>query len=206
MKLVQPLLFSALACLPIISFATVGGQQRIEVLGYDQKDQKVYLLRHYEDGRGRLPQLYYYNFKSKQPNQLVQVNSLYINPKTKKIDYDQPPTRFNTELAKIKNRLKPLTKLRTQQAQIKVLHSSKRRADWINGTEPVPQWQYCYQVNAGNFRSTVQQATSYKQGLNIHQAYNIPQQSKMLVTVKYLGIPFEMGYPIEDPVLLSNSQ
>ena len=57
MKLVQPLLFSALACLPIISFATVGGQQRIEVLGYDQKDQKVYLLRHYEDGRGRLPQL-----------------------------------------------------------------------------------------------------------------------------------------------------
>lgn len=85
MKLVQPFLFSALACLPIISFATVGGQQRIEVLGYDQKDQKVYLLRHYEDGRGRLPQLYYYNFKSKQPNQLVQVNSLYINPKTKKL-------------------------------------------------------------------------------------------------------------------------
>lgn len=206
MKLVQPFLFSALACLPIISFATVGGQQRIEVLGYDQKDQKVYLLRHYEDGRGRLPQLYYYNFESKQPNQLVQVNSLYINPKTKKIDYDQQPTRFNAELAKIKNRLKPLTKVSTQQAQIKVLHSSKRSADWINGTEPVPQWQYCYRVDAGNFRSTVQQATSYKQGLNIHQAYNIPQQSKMLVTVKYLGIPFEMGYPIEDPVLLSNSQ
>src|SRR5690554_549814 len=113
--------------LPGLAFATVGGPQNIEVLGYEVKEQKLYIMRHYLDGRGRLPQLYYYNFKSQKPNQLVQVNSLYINPKTKKIDYDQQPTRFNAELAKIKNRLNPLTKLRTQQAQIKVLHRSEER-------------------------------------------------------------------------------
>lgn len=64
--------------IPVSAFATVGGPQNIEVLGYEVKDQKLYLLRHYLDGRGRLPQLYYYNFKSKTPNQLIQVNSLYI--------------------------------------------------------------------------------------------------------------------------------
>src|SRR5690554_3318375 len=82
-------------CLSPLSLATVGGPQNLEVLGYEAKDQKLYLLRHYLDGRGRLPQLYYYNFKSKMPNQLIQVNSLYINPKTKKIDYDQNSKKFD---------------------------------------------------------------------------------------------------------------
>ena len=73
----------SLILLPCTSFATVGGPQNIEILGYDHQDQKVYLLKHYEDGRGRLPQLYYYQFKNNQhPEKLIQVNSLYINPKT----------------------------------------------------------------------------------------------------------------------------
>jgi len=100
--------------LPTLAFATVGGPQNIEVLGYEVKEQKLYIMRHYLDGRGRLPQLYYYNFKSKTPNQLIQVNSLYINPKTKQIDYDQDSRKFNQEIAKIKKRLIPLVPLRKQ--------------------------------------------------------------------------------------------
>lgn len=68
--------------LPSFAFATVGGPQSIEVLGLDQADQKIYLLRHYLDGRGRLPQLYYYQLNRKQsPAKLIEVKSLYINPK-----------------------------------------------------------------------------------------------------------------------------
>ena len=44
--------------LPSFAFATVGGPQNIEVLGLDQADQKIYLLRHYLDGRGRLRIIY----------------------------------------------------------------------------------------------------------------------------------------------------
>ena len=46
-------------------------------------------------------------------------------------------------------------------------------------------------------------AESYKQGLNISRVYKVPHKNNMLVTVKYLGIPFEMGYTVEDPVLLT---
>ena len=100
----------SLILLPCTSFATVGGPQNIEILGYDHLFQKVYLLKHYEDGRGRLPQLYYYKFKNNQhPEKLIQANSLYINPKTQKIDYDQVGTQFEKELNKIKKRLKPFT-------------------------------------------------------------------------------------------------
>ena len=78
MKIIPPLLFSTLL-FSSHSFATVGGPQNIEVLGLDQADQKIYVMRHYLDGRGRLPQLYYYQLNSKPPSKLIEVKSLYIN-------------------------------------------------------------------------------------------------------------------------------
>jgi len=190
--------------IPVSAFATVGGPQNIEVLGYEVKDQKLYLLRHYLDGRGRLPQLYYYNFKSKTPNQLIQVNSLYINPKTKQIDYDQDSRKFNQEIAKIKKRLIPLVPLRKQAIQLKLLKTSKGTAPaWHDPKQKVPKWTYQYRVQSGQYKSPVQQAVSYKADLRLNQTYKVPKQNKILVTVKYLGIPFETGYHIEDPALLS---
>ena len=53
-----------------------------------------------------------------------------------------------------------------------------------------------------NLKSKIHQAIDYRQGLSISQAYKIPNQQKMIATVKYLGLPFETGYTIEDPVLL----
>jgi len=191
-------------CLSPLSLATVGGPQNLEVLGYEAKDQKLYLLRHYLDGRGRLPQLYYYNFKSKMPNQLIQVNSLYINPKTKKIDYDQNSKKFDQEIAKIKKRLVPLNPIQKSKPQLKVLKTTKGSAPaWHDPQEKVPKWTYQYQVKSGSQKSPVQQAVSYQQGLKISQAYKVPRHNKTLVVVKYLGIPFETGYSIEDPALLS---
>ncbi|MEK5765423.1 aminotransferase, partial [Acinetobacter junii] len=69
-------------------------------------------------------------FKSKMPNQLIQVNSLYINPKTKKIDYDQNSKKFDQEIAKIKKRLTPVVPLPKQNIQLKLLKTRK-------GTAPV---------------------------------------------------------------------
>ncbi|WP_216934200.1 MULTISPECIES: aminotransferase [unclassified Acinetobacter] len=190
--------------LPGLAFATVGGPQNIEVLGYEVKEQKLYILRHYLDGRGRLPQLYYYNFKSKTPNQLIQVNSLYINPKTNRIDYDQESRKFDQDIAKIKKRLIPLGSIQSSKPQLKVLKTIKDSAPaWHDPNEKVPKWTYQYQVKFGSQKSPLQQAVSYQQGLKISQAYKVPRHNKTLVTVKYLGIPFETGYSIEDPVLLS---
>ncbi len=190
--------------LPTLAFATVGGPQNIEVLGYEVKEQKLYIMRHYLDGRGRLPQLYYYNFKSKTPNQLIQVNSLYINPKTKQIDYDQDSRKFNQEIAKIKKRLIPLVPLRKQAIQLKLLKTSKGTAPaWHDPKQKVPKWTYQYRVQSGQYKSPVQQAVSYKADLRLNQTYKVPKQNKILVTVKYLGLPFETGYHIEDPALLS---
>jgi len=185
-------------------YATVGGPQHIEVLGLDQKDQKIYLMRHFEDGRGRLPQLYYYQLNSSKPAALIQVKSLYINPKTKKIDYDQDSAQFDQEIAKIKKRLAPLTSIHHSNANIQILTTKNSTAKaWYDPQESIDKWTYQYQVKSRPLKSPVQTAESYKQGLKISKAYKVPQHQNILVTVKYLGIPFETGYSIEDPVLLS---
>lgn len=197
-------LFLFVLCLSPLSLATVGGPQQIEVLGYEVKEQKLYLLRHYLDGRGRLPQLYYYHFKSQKPNQLVQVHSLYIHPKTKKIDYDQHSKKFDQDIAQIKKRLTPVAPLAKQNIQLKRIRTDKSTAPaWHDSRQNVPKWTYLYRVQSGPYQTSIHQAVSYTPDLVLNQAYRIPQQDKLLVTVKYLGIPFETGYHIEDPVLLS---
>lgn len=85
---------------------------------------KIYVLRHFEDRRGRLPQLYYYQFTtpSTLEPQMIKVDSLDINPKTKKVDYDQEDTQFNQQLSKIKKRLTPLAKIKSEQIKLNLGH------------------------------------------------------------------------------------
>ena len=49
-------------------FATVGGGQTLEFLGYDAKDQKLYLLRDFGDGRGRYRNCIIINLIAIKPN------------------------------------------------------------------------------------------------------------------------------------------
>ena len=188
------------------TYATVGGPQHIEVLGLDQKDQKIYLLRHFEDGRGRLPQLYYYQLNSKQPTQLVIVRSLYINPTTKRIDYDQDDTQFNKDLAQIKQRLVKLKPIHISNASIQLITTLNGTApSWYDPNESIDKWTYQYRVKSSKYKSQIQSAITYKEGLKISAVYQVPQSPYRLVNIKYLGIPFETGYTLEDPVLLKNT-
>lgn len=206
--MLKPILFTIPLCvaIPMISHATVGGGQYIEFLGYEPTDKKVYLLRHYEDGRGRLPQLYYYQFyKANQPPKLFKVNSLYINQRTRKIDYDQSIDVLRPELNKIKQRLQPLQLITPKIFNIHILKKQQTNvpAIWIDKTLKVPQYTYQYKVSSIWFNSQLQQAVSYKPSLSVKQAYYIPAQNQVLVTVRYLAFPEETGYTTEDPISLT---
>ena len=208
--------------------ATVGGDQWLEFLGYEPKEQKVYVFRHFEDGRGRLPQLYYYHLKSATPNKLVMVNSLYKNPKNGKIDYMPPDdSQFNQQIAKIKKRLQPLQKLSTSAVKLNALSQQQKMVtawyDQYNDSklasqkDKVIQYRYRYQLQSDarlaksgvsqkfssqSFISQPQTAISYAKGLTVNQAFLLPKQQKILASIKYLGDNFETGYAFEDTVML----
>lgn len=196
------MMFSLLS-VPLYSYATVGGKQSIEVLGYEAKEQKLYVLRHYEDERGRLPQLYYYQLNGKTPEKLIEVQSLYINPKTKKVDYDQNDIQFEKDLKKITKRLTPLLSENIKTAKINTLATAQKKVpSWYDPDEKIDEYKTTYQVLSANMRSEKHIATHYDHKLTISQSFIIPKQNKALVVVQYYGIPFETGYDIEDPVLL----
>ncbi len=203
MKFLKFLTFSTILALSAHSYATVGGGQKIEVLGYQQKEKKLYVLRHYEDGRGRLPQLYYYLLNSKSPDKLIEVKSLYINPKTHKIDYDQDSRAFDKAVNKIKKNLTPLVVSNSKTVKIQTLKTHQNQvSSWFDPSGKITQYKTEYVVKSPSLQSKNHVAVHYTKAIKISQNYSVPKHNKRLVVVKYLGVPEETGYDIEDPVLL----
>ncbi|WP_202743958.1 hypothetical protein [Acinetobacter calcoaceticus] len=205
MKFLKFLTFGTIFTLSAHCYATVSGGQNIEVLGYEVKEKKLYLLRHYEDGRGRLPQLYYYQLNSKSPEKLIEVKSLYINPKTHKVDYDQDSREFDKALKKIRKRLNPLIQSNDKSVKIQILKSHQNQiSSWQDPTGKITQYKTEYFVKTSSLQSKSQVAVHYTKSIKISQNYTVPKENKKLVVVKYLGVPEETGYEIEDPVLLKS--
>lgn len=204
MNRIFSILILGLTLSPVITSATVGGGQSLEFLGYDVKDQKLYLLRDFQDGRGRLPQLYYYqfNWKTTKPK-LIEVKSIYINPKTKQIDYDQDGKQFEKDLNKIKKRLIPLIHQNKNQVKLKITKKViKQQPDLYEPEKTMSEYHYQYQVISGKYYSSIHSAISYKPDLKINQSFAIPKQPYKIVSTQYLAFPEESGYTTEDPVLL----
>ncbi|MDN5648038.1 MAG: hypothetical protein L0G93_06890 [Acinetobacter sp.] len=203
MKFLKHITTTTILTTSLHCYATVGGGQTIEVLGYEAKQQKLYLLRHYEDERGRLPQLYYYQLNSKTPDKLIEVQSLYINPKMHQIDYDQDGIQFEKDLNKIKKRLTPLLIGNANTAKIQVVQSQTHYVPaWHDQSQKIPQYKTIYKVTTASLKSKNQQAVQYAKTIKITQNYVVPNQNKLLIVVKYFGIPEETGYDVEDAVLL----
>ena len=198
-------LSSVLFTVPV-SYATVGGKSYIELLGYEAKDQKLYLLKHDEDASGRLPQLYYFDFKSAQPEQLIEVKSIYPRTKTGEIDYfsDGTDVPFERELKKITRRLKKLYPINPNIFNINIEKQETVHVPaWAEPEKTMPEYRYDYTVEDSPYKSTSQQAVSYAPKLAVKQAFRIPKQDRMVVTVEYLGFPDETMYTDEDAIILS---
>ena len=188
------------------SHATVGGKSFIELLGYEAKDQKLYLLKHDEDASGRLPQLYYFDFKSAQPEQLIEVKSIYPRTKTGEIDYfsDGTDVPFERELKKITRRLKKLYPINPNIFKINVEKQETVHVPaWAEPEKTMPEYRYDYTVEDSPYKSTSQQAVSYAPKLAVKQAFRIPKQDRIVVTVEYFGFPDETMYTDEDAIILS---
>jgi outer membrane lipopolysaccharide assembly protein LptE/RlpB len=73
---------------------------------------------------------------------------------------------------------------------------------WHDQSQKIAEYKTTYRVTASSLKSNNQHAVHYAKTIKISQNYVVPNQNKMLVVVKYFGIPEETGYDIEDPVLL----
>ena len=196
--------------LPQMCLATVGGAESLEVLGFDQKDQKIFLARHYADASGRLPTLYYYHLASSQPHKLIEVKSLY--KQIDRLPYTQVEKHFNREFKKIQSRLLPLQPLNTNRAKIQVIQRHFDIGHYWHTSHPddefdVKRYKQTYIVNNAAYKSATAQSISFiDPKLELRSLYALPQNNKkrsaQIAIIRYQGIPVEMGYSKEDALLL----
>lgn len=184
------------------AWATVGGDVRLLVLGYEPIDQKVYVLHQYEDGWGGY-RLYYFDFKSKNPNTPIEAVSYYPDPNFRGgTDED---VGFMTKLTNLKKRLHPLPKLAPHAIKVVINHQSQKSVPMpYDPDHHISEYRYQYHLTHGKYRSLPQTAVAYHTpNLTITQAYQIPKHHKILVAIQYLDEPMETGYTTEHPVVLS---
>ena len=189
-----------------LSFATVGGAESIHIMGYDKKDQKIYLNRQYHDQSGRVPQLYYYQLSSKQPDKLIEVKSIY-----KDKDRNSPRTEqyVAQQLKNIQSRLIPLQQQNPKKVTLKLLQQNRSTGEYWQTTHPdgafqVKKFEQTYQLCQHHYQSNIHKSISYlKPEINISQYWQVSQHSVRIAVVSYLGLNIESGYPKEDPIFLT---
>ena len=98
-------LFSTFVILGMFAFvasawASIGGEEHVELLGADRKNQKIYFVRHYVDERGLPPEVF--SFDMKPGSQPVKVEIKLPEPGTESRD------RYIAEYEQRKNWIRSL--------------------------------------------------------------------------------------------------
>lgn len=189
------------------AMATVGGDSPLEFLGYEPNEQKVFILRRFLDETGQLPQLYYYDFKAKNKQKLIEVNSIYKHPKTGKIDkHAILEDWFDKRLKTLTKRLTPLQAVKPANISLNIISSKTQtvRDEYMyTDAGTVTRYQYNYNLSSNGYHSTPQTAYTFSTGLSVSQAFIVPKQNAIVASVKYQFTHFEGGYYQEDAVLLT---
>lgn len=196
--------YLAMSCTTQIH-ATTGGPEKIEILGLDKADEKIYFTRNYYDESNSPPTLYYFSINKKNSSIPIEVKSIYKNTNNNELDQT---IIIENEINKIKKRLIKLTELPNTQANIRIIKDHKKSGHfWLNAKEEViTKFTQEYMVINHSFMSKTQKSTSYSTPkINILNLYNIQinNHKYQIAIVQYLGIPTEFGYMVEDAILLS---
>lgn len=153
--------FSLGSCFANISYATTGGPEQIEVLGFDRPDNKIYFTRNFYDESARPPMLYYFLLKNKNNNKPVKVKSIY--QKLNNIHDSDQAAQIENEIQTIKSRLVPLKRLVTTNTSITIKNKQKDIGHYrLNANElSTTKYTQHYIVNNQKYVSGIQKSISY---------------------------------------------
>ncbi len=205
-----------LTCLSSAAFATVGGPDRLEVLGYEPADGKLYYLVHLGGELDEPPQLYFLALTGEDPGRPHSVRSWYTG------NSDRIEAAFPARLARLTARVKPVPAATREGALLTVrnhdlricgdapyqpktaaagraivdayLHEGAHDPDY-----PVCQMQEVTIEWAGYEGRTSLESWGSPGLLALHR---LPDKRFALAVVRHVGKHFESGYSEDVLVLL----
>lgn len=190
MKTFPSLFVSRLLCLLIgilftlQNFATVGGPQTLEILGFNEQENSVLFLRHKNDAEGLPPQLWAFRLGSGEIEVMADASKYYDN-----------------DGQAITKELKTLEKT-------EVITPSMLNIDWqtpIEVNDTVLQFEYTLypaKVKVVDHTFDIVQCFKKDKPIEITEQYYFEQSDLVFVIFQHFGICLETGYT-KDTLLVS---
>ncbi|MCA9543667.1 MAG: hypothetical protein KC613_04735, partial [Myxococcales bacterium] len=194
------------------AWATVGGDDRLEVLGYEPVDGKLYWLLHRGGEVGGPPRLHFLALQGERPGQAQAVSSWYQG------DQRAAERAFPERLAALQARLKATPAADLAGARLTVTHqdlrvcadAAKQPRTGDEARALVARWQagdpdldspVCrllgLQVAWGDF--TGETWAEAWGGASLLSVRALPDARYALAVVRFVGQHFESGYAVERP-------
>jgi len=187
--------------------ATVGGEQKITVLGIEKQEEKLFFLVDDFSGRGGLPYLYYILLK-KEPMKAVFVKSYY--PNGIDMQEDKDVEQFMSRLNKLKKYLSKLQVIQPEKIKFGIIADKGQKVPNIfddNKTMIEHETLFKLSYNDGKksyYGQSVVKHYDYRMTseIKVQKAYRLANSKEIVVVVRYLGLPYETGYTMDNVVIL----
>lgn len=187
--------------------ATVGGEQKVTILGVNDKEDKLFFLVDDYGGIGGLSRLHYILLK-KDPLKAVFASSYY--PKGVDVYEDKDVEKFMSRLEKLKGYLvKPKT-ISSKKIKFGIIADKAQKVPNIfdeNKTMLEHHTLFKLSYNDGNksyYGQSIVKHYDYRttSEIKVQKAYSLKNRKEIVVVVRYLGLPFETGYTMDNVVIL----
>ncbi len=192
--------------------ATVGDDDRLELLGWEPVDGKLYYLLHI-GGLGDEPRLHFLPLRAGEPGEPRMVQSWYRG------DARAVAQAFPGRLAELKARLKPLPDRALDGARLVVEHgplricpsapvkpkdAAARAAVLARGEGADPETPVCrvLEVKVSWRGFGAEAKVDAWGGVTLLGVWPLPDERFALAVIRYTGKHFETGYAVEVPLLL----
>jgi hypothetical protein len=176
--------------------ATVGGPTIVELLGFDAPDAKIYVVTRFEDESGRPPEVHFIHAAGPRLARVTRVESIESDLTDR--DHDVLEER----IVKLRKRLRPLARISDKIAVTRATTRFVRVPDFAAGTGTRPCRMVGLALTVGELTNAVELRDCHPPSTGVVTAFAVPGGDAVLVIVSSRPDDFELGYPVQRPLLL----
>lgn len=186
------------------------GPHTLDPIGYDPANGAIYLLEHFEDESGDLPQLHIMHTSGRHTGRRVPVRGWYQG------DPADIEARFEERLDALRGQLVGLDLLPPVALRLDTRVTKRRAVRLFSGQPPLRKYELrltvkprfldrrapdTHTVVASIGASTT--VTAYlRPRARLVESYRVPGEHLAVAIVEYVGIPFELGYAKQAALLV----
>lgn len=193
---------SAVSLLDGRAGAAKAGPHELDVLGYDPGDHKIYLLEHFNDESGDLPQLHFVHTRGGHAGRLVPVKSWYQG------DAAEVEARFEERLEALRGRIAPMRPLDDDALRLRTRVLKRRALRLFPNAPPIRKYLLSLTVRPTDEDAIASiggraEVTAYlRPRTRLIDAYRIPGERLAVAIVAYTGVPIDVGHDKNEAILV----